>query len=254
MTVVITKKIKKKKRKDVSMSEDKAQTLIEHIGEFRKRLIITIIFFLIAFSVSLVFCADIYKMMTYPFSKKLVVLGPNDILEIYITLAGICAFSFTLPFASYQLWAFVKPGLKEKEAKMVLSYIPAIFILFVSGLAFGFFTVTPALLKVLLSIGEDLFSVQVTAQSYLKFVIHTSLPIAFVFELPVIVAFLTSLHILTPAYLVKNRRYGYFILLVLAVILTPADFISDLAMTVPLILIYEVSVMVSKYIYRKRRG
>jgi twin arginine-targeting protein translocase tatC len=68
------------------------------------------------------------------------------------------------------------------------------------------------------------------------------------------VAFLTSLHILTPAYLVKNRRYGYFILLVLAVILTPADFISDLAMTVPLILIYEVSVMVSKYIYRKRRG
>ena len=65
MTVVITKKIKKKKRKDVSMSEDKAQTLIEHIGEFRKRLIITIIFFLIAFSVSLVFCADIYKNLSY---------------------------------------------------------------------------------------------------------------------------------------------------------------------------------------------
>ena len=162
--------------------------------------------------------------------------------------------SFTLPFASYQLWAFIKPGLKEKEAKMILTYIPATFILFVGGLAFGFFVITPALLNILLSIGEDLFNVQVTARNYLEFVLHTSLPIAVVFELPVIAAFLTSLHILTPMFLTKNRRYGYFILLVLAVVLTPADFISDLAMTVPLVLIYEISISVSKYIYKKREG
>lgn len=236
------------------MAEIDEQTLVEHLSEFRKRLIITIIFFLAAFLVSLIFCSNIYKLLTGSFKQKLIVLGPNDILGIYLMLAGICAFSLTLPFASYQIWAFIRPALEEKEAKVILSYIPATFILFVTGLSFGFFFVTPALLNVLLSFGDDLFSVQITAHNYLTFVLHTSLPLGIIFELPVIVAFLTSLHILTPKYLIRNRRYGYFILLVLAVVLTPADFISDLTMTAPLILLYEVSIFVCKYVYKKRRN
>ena len=236
------------------MSKIDEQTLIEHLSEFRKRLIITIIFFIIAFLISLVFCSNIYKLLTASFNQKLVVLGPNDILSIYLMLAGICAFSLTLPFASYQIWAFVRPALEEREAKVVLSYVPATFILFITGLCFGFFFITPALLNVLLSFGDDLFNIQLTANSYLTFIIHTSLPLGIIFELPVIVAFLTSLHILTPQYLIKNRRYGYFILLVLAVVLTPADFISDLTMAAPLIRLYEVSILVCKYIYKKRRN
>lgn len=236
------------------MSKIDEQTLIEHLSEFRKRLIVTIIFFIIAFLISLVFCSSIYKLLTTSFNQKLVVLGPNDILSIYLMLAGICAFSLTLPFASYQIWAFVRPALEEREAKVVLSYVPATFILFIAGLCFGFFFITPALLNVLLSFGDDLFNIQLTANSYLTFIIHTSLPLGIIFELPVIVAFLTSLHILTPQYLIKNRRYGYFILLVLAVVLTPADFISDLTMAAPLILLYEVSILVCKYIYKKRRN
>ena len=236
------------------MAEINEQTLIEHLSEFRKRLIVIIVFFIIAFLISLVFCSNIYKLLTASFNQKLVVLGPNDILSIYLMLAGICAFSLTLPFASYQIWAFVRPALEEREAKVVLSYVPATFILFIAGLCFGFFFITPALLNVLLSFGDDLFNIQLTANSYLTFIIHTSLPLGIIFELPVIVAFLTSLHILTPQYLIKNRRYGYFILLVLAVVLTPADFISDLTMAAPLILLYEVSILVCKYIYKKRRN
>ena len=236
------------------MSKIDEQTLIEHLSEFRKRLIVIIVFFIIAFLISLVFCSSIYKLLTAYFNQKLVVLGPNDILSIYLMLAGICAFSLTLPFASYQIWAFVRPALEEREAKVVLSYVPATFILFIAGLCFGFFFITPALLNVLLSFGDDLFNIQLTANSYLIFIIHTSLPLGIIFELPVIVAFLTSLHILTPQYLIKNRRYGYFILLVLAVVLTPADFISDLTMAAPLILLYEVSILVCKYIYKKRRN
>ena len=236
------------------MSKIDEQTLIEHLSEFRKRLIVIIVFFIIAFLISLVFCSSINKLLTASFNQKLVVLGPNDILSIYLMLAGICAFSLTLPFASYQIWAFVRPALEEREAKVVLSYVPATFILFIAGLCFGFFFITPALLNVLLSFGDDLFNIQLTANSYLTFIIHTSLPLGIIFELPVIVAFLTSLHILTPQYLIKNRRYGYFILLVLAVVLTPADFISDLTMAAPLILLYEVSILVCKYIYKKRRN
>ena len=79
------------------------------------------------------------------------------------------------------------------------------------------------------------------------------MPLAVLFELPVVVSFLTSIGILTPEFLTRYRRYAYFVLLVLAVILTPADFISDLAMTAPLILLYEVSVTLSKLIYKRKQ-
>ena len=183
----------------------------------------------------------------------MIVLGPNDILWIYLTLAGICAFTFSIPFICYQIWAFIKPALEEKEARALLAYIPAVFICFSVGLAFGFFLVTPAILNVLLSIGDDLFQHSInSSKNYLSFVINTTIPIAILFEFPVIVAFLTSLGILTPTFLTRNRRYAYFILIVIAVVITPADFISDIVMSIPLILIYEISIIISKYIYNKR--
>ena len=103
--------------------------------------------------------------------------------------------------------------------------------------------------------GEGLFETQLTAQNYLSFVFQTTLPLALIFELPVIIAFLTSIGLIGPELLIAYRRYAYFILLVLAVILTPADFVSDLAMTAPLILLYELSIAISKHIMkRKQKG
>lgn len=152
----------------------------------------------------------------------------------------------------YQIWQFVRPALTSRESKAIFAYIPATFICFVLGLAFGFYFVSPAILQVLLSLGEGLFETQLTAPNYLAFLFHTTIPLGFLFELPVLVSFFTSLGLLKPQFLVQYRRYAYFILLVLAVILTPADFISDLAMTVPLILLYEVSLLLSYYIYKKK--
>ncbi|WP_128837671.1 twin-arginine translocase subunit TatC, partial [Streptococcus sp. DD11] len=200
----------------------KEQTVIEHLTEFRRRFIAVLACFICVFLISLLFSADIYKWLTSNFEQKLLVLGPDDILWIYVSLASLAAFSLTLPFLVYQIWAFIRPALKDREAKAVFVYIPATFLCFVLGLAFGFYFVTPALLQVLLSLGEGLFETQLTAQNYLSFVFHTAIPIACLFELPVLVAFLTSIGLLNPVFLVKYRRYAYFILLVLAVILTPA--------------------------------
>ena len=207
---------------------DKVST-VDHLTELRRRMIYCLIFFIISFVVSLIWSADIYKFLTSNFNHKLIVLGPNDIL-----------------------WIYLKPGLEEREARALLAYIPAVFICFSLGLAFGFFLVTPAILNVLLSIGDDLFNTQLTAQNYLSFVINTTIPIAILFEFPVIIAFLTSIGIITPLFLTRNRRYAYFILIFVAVVITPADFISDIVMSIPLILIYELSVLISKYIYKKR--
>ena len=209
----------------------KELTIVEHLVEFRKRLLAVVICFFLVFCVSLLFADQIYQYVTQSFQQKLIVLGPNDILWIYIRLASLMAFTITLPYTVYHIWSFIKPGLKKEEARAVFAYIPASFLCFLVGLAFGFYFVTPALLQVLLGLGEGLFETQLTAQNYLSFVFQTTLPLALI------------------------RRYAYFILLVLAVILTPADFVSDLAMTAPLILLYELSIAISKHIMkRKQKG
>ena len=233
----------------------KELTIVEHLVEFRKRLLAVVICFFLVFCVSLLFADQIYQYVTQSFQQKLIVLGPNDILWIYIRLASLMAFTITLPYTVYHIWSFIKPGLKKEEARAVFAYIPASFLCFLVGLAFGFYFVTPALLQVLLGLGEGLFETQLTAQNYLSFVFQTTLPLALIFELPVIIAFLTSIGLIGPGLLITYRRYAYFILLVLAVILTPADFVSDLAMTAPLILLYELSIAISKHIMkRKQKG
>ena len=232
--------------------DKKELTIIEHLVEFRKRLLAVMICFSLVFCISLLFADQVYQYITQGFSQKLIVLGPNDILWIYLRLASLMAFSLTLPYTVYQVWCFVRPALKTEEVGAVFVYIPATFLCFVLGLAFGFYFVTPSLLQVLLGLGENLFETQLTAQNYLDFVFQTTMPLALIFELPVIIAFLTSIGLIGPGLLVSYRRYAYFILLVLAVVLTPADFISDLAMTVPLIVLYEVSIVVSKWIIKRR--
>lgn len=234
--------------------DKKEETIVEHLTELRRRLIFSLIFFIISFALSLFWAADIYRFLTSQFDQKLLVLGPNDILWIYISLASLSAVCLSVPFITFQIWAFVRPALEDREARALLAYIPAVFICFLAGLSFGFFLVTPALLTVLLGFGEDLFETQLTAQNYMLFVFHTTLPLAVLFEFPVVVAFLTSIRLISSAFLRKYRRYAYFILIVIAVILTPADLVSDLLMALPLILIYEVSVTISKFIERKRRS
>jgi len=221
----------------MARNEDE-MTIVEHLVEFRRRFIAVVLCFFLVFCITLLFAGQLYAYLTRGFDKPLLILGPNDILWIYINLASLMAFTVTLPFTTYQIWQFVKPGLRDNEARAIFAYIPATFVCFVLGLAFGYYFVSPAILEVLLKLGEGLF---------------TTVPLAVLFELPVVVSFLTSIGIITPVFLTHYRRYAYFILLVLAVILTPADFISDLAMTAPLILLYEVSVTLSKFIYKLKQ-
>lgn len=234
------------------MTDKKEQTVVEHLVEFRRRLLWVVITFLVFFLISLTFAGEIYQGLTSRFSEKLIVLGPNDILWIYIRLGGVVAVALTLPVLVYQVWAFVRPALEVREARAIFIYIPASFLCFCLGIGFGFYFITPALLDVLLSLGQDLFATQLTAQNYLTFVLHTTLPMALLFELPVVVAFLTTIGLLNPNFLVKYRRYAYFVLLVIAVVVTPADFVSDLVMTAPLILLFELSLLLSHFIYHRK--
>lgn len=226
--------------------------LVEHLGEFRKRLIYTLIAFIVFLIGSFIYVQEIYAWLIRDLNHNLAVLGPSEILWVYLMISGVIAITLTIPIAAHQTWLFVKPALSEKERKTTLMYIPGLFILFVVGLSFGYFVVYPTVLGFLLSLSEGQFETMFTSEKYFKFMINLTLPFGFLFEIPLVIMFLTSLGVINPMILSKARKVSYFLLVVVSILITPPDLISDILVIVPLLVLYECSVTLSKIVYRRK--
>ncbi|RHW42268.1 twin-arginine translocase subunit TatC [Neobacillus notoginsengisoli] len=232
--------------------EDKELNVVDHLDELRKRIIISAVAFVAFFIAGFYYVEDIYHWFVRDLDVKLIVLGPSDIVWVYFTLASLIAIAGTIPILAIQIWLFVKPALKPIERRISLSYIPALFILFILGMAFGYFVIFPNVMKFLVNLGGDMLVTNFTAEKYFRFILNMTLPFGVLFELPPVVMFLTSLGILNPYVLTKIRKYAYFILIIIAVIITPPDPVSDFLVSIPLLLLYEISVNLSKFVYKKR--
>mgnify|MGYP001489633970 CR=1 FL=1 len=231
---------------------EKEMNYIEHLSELRNRLIVTAIFFIAFFVVGFIYIKDIYWFFVNDIDMELTAISPTEIIWIYFSMAGLVGIVGTLPILTYQIWAFIKPALLPHERKATIGYIPAIFILFICGLVFGYFVFVELIIPFLLSLNDGMFNIMFTVDRYFKFLFHITIPIAVLFELPIVVMFLTSLGILTPDFMTKNRKYAYFVLVVIGVLLTPPDYILQLVVAVPLILLYEVSIQLAKIVYRRK--
>lgn len=232
--------------------EDKELQLVDHLDELRKRIIITAVAFVVFFIVGFIYVTDIYDWIVRDLDVKLIVLGPSDIIWVYFMIATVIAIAGTIPVLASQLWMFVKPALKPIEKRITLSYIPALFILFIVGMSFGYFIIFPMVLEFLVNMGADMFVTNFTAEKYFRFLMNMTLPFGVLFELPAVVMFLTSLGIINPFVLSKIRKYAYFVLILIAIVITPPDFMSDFVVTLPLLLLYEISINLSKFVYKKR--
>ncbi|SDN35555.1 twin-arginine translocase subunit TatC [Alkalicoccus daliensis] len=226
--------------------------IVEHLDELRKRLIIIIGTFILSFILAFVFVQDIYSWLTRDLDTALAVLGPLDIILIYFSIAAVAALALTVPVIIFQLWLFVKPGLTPEEQRASSLYIPASFILFAGGLAFGYFIVLPLVLDFLLNLGAGTFETVFTADRYFQFILRMTVPFSVLFEMPLVVMFLTSIGAITPQGMHKNRKYAYFVIVIVSVLVSPPDFLSDILVIIPLIFLYEVSISLSKVVYKKR--
>ncbi|MFB3166255.1 twin-arginine translocase subunit TatC [Neobacillus sp. 179-C4.2 HS] len=232
--------------------EDKELQLVDHLDELRKRIIISAVAFVVFFIVGFIYVTEIYDWIVRDLDVKLIVLGPSDIIWVYFMIATVIAIAGTIPVLASQLWMFVKPALKPIEKRITLSYIPALFILFIVGLSFGYFIIFPMVLEFLVNMGADMFVTNFTAEKYFRFLMNMTLPFGVLFELPAVVMFLTALGIINPFVLSKIRKYAYFVLILIAIVITPPDFMSDFVVTLPLLLLYEISINLSKFVYKKR--
>ncbi|MBB5326327.1 sec-independent protein translocase protein TatC [Anoxybacillus tepidamans] len=234
---------------------DKEMSVYEHLGELRKRLIIVLVFFGVAMIASFFFVEPVILYLQKADEAKELTMNAfrlTDPIKIYMQFAFVIALILTAPVLLYQIWAFVSPGLYERERKVTLSYIPLSLFLFFCGVGFAYFVLFPFVVRFMQNLASDLGINQVIGiNEYFEFLLQLVLPFGVLFQLPVIVMFLTRLGLITPMLLSKGRRYAYLLLLIVAAVITPPDVMSQLIVMIPLSILYEISIWISKIAYRK---
>ncbi|AIQ34035.1 MULTISPECIES: twin-arginine translocase subunit TatC [Paenibacillus] len=236
--------------------ETEEMSVVDHLTELRKRIIYVLIVFILGL-VGGLFCAKpIYDyLISTDLAQGFVLHAFSfwDGIGMYMKIAMAVSLVISIPFIAYQLWAFISPGLRPEERSATLRYVPYVFVLFLIGLSFAYYVVFPMALSFTISITRSMGLEETYGiAQYFNFMFSLVLPLALLFELPLLVMFLTKLRVLNPIRLRKMRRYAYFTLVFIAVVITPPDFISDFLVTIPLLILYEFSVFLSAFVYRKQ--
>ncbi|MBA4603559.1 twin-arginine translocase subunit TatC [Thermoactinomyces mirandus] len=230
------------------------QPLTEHLRELRRRIILIFVFFAVALIVSFFYSQDVFRYVrNHLFSDySVMILNPTDPIRIYFQISLIMAFILSLPVIMYHLWQFVRPGLHPNEQRAALIYIPIALGLFLLGLAFGYFVIFPYILDFLVMLGDQMgLNENFSVQYAFSFMFGVVLPLALFFELPVVTLFLTRIRLITPAILRKIRRFAYLGLVIVAAMITPPEPIANILVSIPLILLYEASIMISSWLTRR---
>ncbi len=225
-------------------------SLVEHLTDLRKQLIKSTVVFLFFFII--VFSSINFWFPYVTRGHELIILGPLEVIKFYMSISLALSLGLSLPFVSHFLWQFVKPGLNEKESRFIGFYSPAMLLLFIAGVAFGYFVVNPLSYQFLISMGSLNFNVMVSAQEYIRFLLMSTVPLGLLFEMPIIALFLAAIGILTAETMRKVRKWSYLIIAVLSAAITPPDFISQLLVMFPMILLYEISIYIVTFIERRR--
>jgi len=174
------------------------------------------------------------------------------LIHMYISIiAGLIA---AAPYVIWELWAFIRPALKRNEKKYSRGAVVVMSFLFYLGVLFSYFLIVPLTVNFLGTYQVSEFvENHISLRSYIKTVVSLSFSVGVVFELPVAVFFLTKVGVLSPSFLKKNRKVAIVIVMILAAIITPADIFSQIMVALPLLGLYEISILVSKRIYKRQQ-
>jgi len=233
--------------------------LTAHLEELRTRLVRVLVVVGLGFGVCYTFKDWSFQMITRPLVEvlpehsSLVYTGLPEAFFIHMKIAFFASLFLTSPYTLYQIWKFISPGLYAKEKKYVIPFVISSTLLFVGGVLFGYFIALPPAFKFFVSFSTDALVPMVSFREYLSLTLKFLLAFGLSFEMPVFIFFLTKLGIVNAAMLSRQRRYAILVIFVAAAVLTPSpDVLSQILMAIPLMLLYEVSIGVSKLAGRKK--
>jgi sec-independent protein translocase protein TatC len=223
-------------------------TLVEHLDELRSRIIISIVAFAVAFGICFWQNDRLLDIANAPLpgDRNPITFGVAEPFTTTVTITAYAALIISMPVILYQAYAYLLPALTTRERRYVVPFLILAPGLFIAGVVFGYFVVLPAATKFLLNFNDTQFNIEVRARDYYSFFTLTLGAMGLIFELPIAILAVTRLGIITPEQLSKNRRYAYLVLAVVAMLLPGTDPISMLLELVPLILLYEGSVLLAR--------
>jgi len=245
------------KRLPRRLGHSEEATLVEHLDEFRSRIIVCLLAVSVAFIVAYVFHADLIHWLERALPEKhrhLLTLGVAEPFLTSIWVSIWAGFLIALPVVLWQLWSFLAPAFEMHTQRLVAYFVLLSTLLLGFGLTFGYFVALPAAVHFLTNYDNNLFNVQIRARDYITFSMTVLLAVALVFELPIFVLALVRLGVLSTQQLRSNRRLGYFIVAVIGVLLPGIDPVTTAVETIPLWILYELSIWLSVFVERRARS
>jgi len=227
-------------------------SISNHLLELRSRLLKVIALFTVLSVMGIPFAADIYELIALPLNQLLPVGSTMIATEVSspfmapLKLVLYLALLLTMPWLFYQTWTYVSPGLRKNEEKFAGPLLLSTIILFFSGVGFAFYVVCPIIFKFFIGMAPDSILVLTDINQYLNFIFKLVFAFGIAFEIPVATILLVNSGITTKAYLVKARPYLVILFLVIGMLLTPPDVFSQLFLALPMWLLFEIGILISR--------
>jgi len=242
------------------MHEDEKLPFTSHLEELRKRLITAFIAVGVGFVIAFGFKERLFKILVQPLvnvmkeGETLIYTGLPEAFFTYLKVAFLTGLIVASPIILYQFWMFVAPGLYKKERRMMMPIVVLSSFFFMGGALFGYFIVFPWGFKFFLGFATDTIRPLPSMKEYFGFSAKMLLAFGLVFELPLVLTFLAKLGIVSVEFLKKNRKYAILVFFAGAAILTPPDVITQIMMALPLMILYEISIIGAKIFGKKKDG
>lgn len=240
-----------------------AMGFLEHLEELRKRIVYCIIAVVVGFFACWGYREQIYNIMQKPIldalhangmPEKLTYLNPTEPFNLYLKVAALAGLFLTSPFVLYQVWMFISPGLYRNEKRYVLPFMVSTISLFAAGGFFGYKIVYPAALTFLIDFGKQ-FQPMITINEYTQLFLSIILGMGIIFELPVLVFFLSLMGVISAGFMWKNFRYSILVIFIIAAIVTPTtDILNMCIFAAPMVALYALSIGVAWAVHPKQRA
>jgi len=235
---------------------------LDHLEELRKRVVYSIAFVAVGFGACWGYREHIYAIMQRPIvdalranglPEKLVYLNPTEPFNLYLKIAALAGLFLTSPFVLYQVWMFISPGLYRNEKRYVVPFMVSTIALFSAGGYFGYRIAYPRALTFLIDFSKQ-FTPMITIGEYTSLFLSIILGMGLIFELPILVFFLSLMGIVSPSFMLKNFRYAILIIFIIAAIVTPTpDVVNMCIFAAPMLGLYGLSIGVSWLVHPKHR-
>jgi sec-independent protein translocase protein TatC len=242
------------KRLPRRLTHGEEATLVEHLDELRTRIFVSLGALVIGFAVAFVFHRHLLHWLNAPLPDdrgKPITLGVAEPFLTAMKVSLLAGLALALPVVLWQLWSFLAPAVEPHAERTVLAFVGLATVLLVAGVAFGYWIVLPKAVGFLTNFDQSQFNAQIRARDYYSFVMTVLLAVGVVFELPIFMLALVRLGVLSTSTLRRNRRLGYFIVAVVAVLLPGIDPVTTIFEMVPLLFLYEASIWLSVLVERR---